>query len=106
MPAYELKRLRDRDDVIHAGRNLQGFDLVPPPAADRSDDRALRPSRNVRLIACFADAFDDVINLLLGCFFRHVDDHGLVSCEFGPIKQKPRSRIAAYVEAWYFLGGL
>ena len=70
-----VEGLGDGDNVINARRNLQSLDLVSAAAADGGDDRALRSSRDVRLVSGFADALDHMIDLLLGSFLRHVDDH-------------------------------
>ena len=89
--ADELERLRDGDDVIHAGRDLQGFDLVPAPATDGGHDGALGAASDVRIVSGFANSIDHVRDLFLRCFLRHVDDHGLGSPLDSIGKQKPRS---------------
>ena len=65
MPADQLEGLGDGDYVVDAGRDRKGLDLMSPPAAaDRGDDSALGAARDVRLKAGFADALDDVFDLL------------------------------------------
>ena len=65
LPAHQFERLRDGDDVVDAGSDLQGFDLVAAPAAHGGDDGALGSASDVRLVAGFTDAFDDVLDFVL-----------------------------------------
>jgi hypothetical protein len=51
---------------------------VAASAADGGNDGALGAASDVRLVSGFANAFDDVVDFLLGGFLGHVDDHGLV----------------------------
>src|SRR5207302_448335 len=85
LPAHQLERLRDGDHILHARRNLQRLNFMPAPASHRSHNRALHPASDVRLVARLANALDDVRNLLLRRFLRHIDDHWLspkVTTEF------------------------
>ncbi len=77
LPAHQFEGLRDRDYVVHAGRNLQRLDFVAASVSHGGDDGAFDSARDVRLVAGLANALDDVRNLLFGGFLRHVDDHWL-----------------------------
>jgi hypothetical protein len=75
LPADEFVRLRNRDNGFDAGCHLQSFNLVSPPASNRSNDCALGPARDVRLVSRLADAFDYVFDFLIGCSFGHIHNH-------------------------------
>src|SRR5208337_2041223 len=100
LPAHEFEGLGNGDDVVDPGSDLEGFDLVAAPAAHGGYDGALGAAGDVRLVSGLADAFNDVVDFLLGGFLGHVDNHGLVLLDrffvvvcsiSSPRKQKPRS---------------
>ncbi len=91
----ELEGLGNGDDVVDAGRDLEGLDFVPAAAPHGRHNGAFGATGYVRLVPSFADAFDNVIDLLFGSAIRHIDDHAI-----GPPSarknQRPRFlRIAA-----------
>jgi hypothetical protein len=66
LAADELEGLGDGDHVVHAGRDRKRLDfMTAPAAADGCDDGALGATRDVRLESGFADALNDVVDLLL-----------------------------------------
>jgi hypothetical protein len=54
--------------VSSSWRDQKRFDLMATAAPHRGDDRALGAARDVGLIPGFADAFDDMVDFLLGGF--------------------------------------
>src|SRR5215469_6037761 len=71
----QLEWLCDRSHVVDAGGDLQGFDLMPAAATYCGDDGTLSTSGYVRLVSGFTNPFNHVLDLLLGCSVRHVDNH-------------------------------
>ena len=77
MTADKLEGLSDRNHVVHARSDGKRLDLMAAPAAaDRGNDGALRAARDVRLESGFADALNDVLDLLFGGAVGHVHNHG------------------------------
>jgi hypothetical protein len=75
LPAYQLKRLRDRDYCIDARSDLECLNFVAPATPHRGDDGPFHATRDVRLIAGLTNALDHMGDFLLCGFLRHVDDH-------------------------------
>src|SRR4029077_13816700 len=76
LAADQLERLRNGNDVIDTRSHLQRLDFMAPPATHCRHNGSLRAARYVRLVASFANAVNDVLDLLFGSSFVHVDDHG------------------------------
>jgi hypothetical protein len=90
LAADELKGLGDGDHVVHAGRDRKRLDfMAAPTAADGGNDGAFGATRDVRLESSFADALNDVVDLLFGGAVGHVHNHG-DNLSFPATKQKPR----------------
>src|ERR1035438_6318404 len=86
----EFEGLGDRDHVVHPGRDRKRLDfMAASTAAHCRNDGALGPTRDVRLESSFADALNDVVDLLFGSAVGHVHNHG-DDPSIGRQKQKPR----------------
>jgi hypothetical protein len=62
--------------------------MASASASDRRNYSALGPAGDVRLKAGFADALNDVFNLLGSGAVRHVHDHGCGLSDLNPTKEK------------------
>ena len=91
LAADQFEGLGDRNDVINAWRDLQGLDFVAATAAHGGNDGALGAPGDMRLVAGFADAVDDVVDFCFGGLLGHVDDHRAGLPEFY-FRQKNKSR--------------
>src|SRR5208282_2318380 len=77
LTADELKGLGDRDHVIDAGRDRKRLDfMAASTTAHRRHDGALGATRDVGLEAGFADALNDMVDLLFSGAVGHVHNHG------------------------------
>ena len=77
LAADEFEGLRDGDDGVDARSDRKRFDfMAASTAADGGNDGALGSTRDMGLESGFADALNDVLDLLLGGAVRHVYDHG------------------------------
>jgi hypothetical protein len=106
LQANQLKRLRDRDYVVHARRDRKRLNFMAPPAAsDGRDNGALRTARHVRLKSGFADALHDVVDLLFGGAVGHIHNHGMTFSVSPQQKKRPRfaSRPRAESLSWFLL---
>ena len=76
LAAGQLERLQDRQHLLDAGDGGQRLGLQLVLVADDADDGALLALAEVRLEAQFLDAFQDVLDLLLGGMGSEDDNHG------------------------------
>jgi hypothetical protein len=77
LTADELKGLGDRDYVVHAGSDRKRLDfMAASTASDGRDYGAFGATRDVRLKSGFADALNDVVDLLFGGAVGHIHNHG------------------------------
>ena len=76
LAAGELERLEDRQHLFDAGDGRQRLGLQLALVADDADDGALLAAAEVRLEAQFADALQDVVDLLLGGVGSKNNNHG------------------------------
>jgi hypothetical protein len=72
--------------------------MAAPAAADCRNDGALGATRDVGLESGFADALNDVVDLLFGGAVGHVHNHGDDPFYFAA-KNKSRDSIAALAES-------
>src|ERR1700677_1346114 len=100
LPADKLERLSDGHHVVHAGSNRQGLNLMAAAlAAYRRNNGALGAARHVGLESGFADALNNVVDLLFCGAVRHVYDHGDDLFFFSAAKDKGLRFLAALAES-------
>jgi hypothetical protein len=75
LPADLLVRLRDVDDLLHAGEAVEPRGVDPTVVAHESHGGALRSGHRLGLIPHLPDDGDDTLNLLLGRPLTHHDQH-------------------------------
>src|SRR5882757_8743914 len=92
LAADQFKGLRDGNDRVDAGRDLQSLNFMSASAAHCSDDGSLCSTGDVRLVARFADSLADVLDLCFRGALRDVDNHGMIPLWAGTITKKQRPR--------------
>src|SRR5579872_2478235 len=80
LPAHQLERLRNRNHILHARRNLQSLKLMPPPISHRRNNRLFHSSSHVRLKTRLAHPLNHMLDLLLSSLLRHIDNHCFSPC--------------------------
>ena len=77
VPARQLKRLQDPDDLLHAIPNFGDIGRKVAAIANHADDGALDPAVGMRGIAQRLDPLNGVADLLAGSILLHHDNHVL-----------------------------
>jgi hypothetical protein len=106
LPTHQFEGLGNRHNVVDSGRHRECLDfMASASASDRRNYSALGPTGDVRLKPGFADALNDVFNLLGSGAVRHVHDHGCGLSDLNPTKEKAaiKSRLWWNPELSFFL---
>ncbi len=96
LPAGELERLEDRQDLLDAGNGRQRLGPELVLVADDADDGADLAAAEVRLETQLADAFENVLDLLFGEIGSENDNHnwsGVRSQEPGLRNQESKDKL-------------